>query len=312
MTNKFLNYVKITLAGTAVLATLLSPFISDYYNKARQTKFIKSKPHITQEHNIASLHNHTFYSDGKFHIEDMILNCFKEDYSIFAVTDHDNEKFYQTTKFFESRENDLFNFKIKEINNYTLKITDVFDIDNDKKEDVLYLLKGSEITTKEKYHVVGIGYNERPQSYQSLEEIIIELKKQDAIIISTHPAMLSIYGMGEENVKKFSEYFDAIEVNGAIPFPLNIYYNGKAKKWGEKYNIPVIASPDAHINVSYFNTFAILMDNKNFNENNIKEYIKTNLKEEKYKNLKIQPNSIKLYKWQFLNGKFKPKDFRLK
>ncbi|MDD5086325.1 MAG: hypothetical protein PHV16_01090 [Candidatus Nanoarchaeia archaeon] len=302
MTNKFLKYAKQIAVSTIALA-MLSPLISDFVGIIKQKNFIEKKHEITQDCHITSLHNHSFYSDGNFHIENMIINCFKEDYSIFAVTDHDNDMFYKTVKFFEGRENDLFNFKIQEINNYTLKITDIFDIDNDNKEDIVYLLKGSEITTEERYHVLGIAYDDIPKNRQPLEKIIEELVNQDAIIISTHPALLSMYGMGKENVKKFNEYFDAIEVNGSIPFPLNIYYNRQAVRWGEKYDIPVIANPDSHIKDVYFNTFAVLIDKENFNENKIREYIKTSLKQGKYKNIEIQPNSIKLYKWEFLNGR---------
>ena len=298
MTNKFLNYLKKTLA-CGLIIVMFSPLISDIYNKIKQQLFINTKTKITQEYNITSLHNHTDCSDGHVSIEWVIKNSFNEDYSIISITDHDNENCYNTLEFFSGIASNIYNFEINKINGYTLKIIDTFDIDKDNKKDILYLLRGCEIRTKEDYDVLGICYLKKPESQQPLEKVISELEKQDSIIIAPHPATINTYGMGEENVKKYAKSFDAIELNGSLSFPCDFYYNSlKARNWGRKYNIPVVTNSDTHIKASYFNNYAILLSKEGFDEQNIKDYIKEKINKEKYKNIEIQPNSLSLYLWR--------------
>ncbi len=225
----------------------------------------------------------------------LIVNgSFKEDYSIIAVSDHNNNDFFNIL---ESCVNNKFDFDLEKINDYTLKIIDSFDNDNDNKKDIVYLLKASEIMAKEGVEVLGIGYTDKPDSYQPLENIINELKEQDALIMAPHPAVLIVNGMGEENIKKYADILDGIEINGSIPVPACYFYNKKAEKWSKKYNIPLVSNPDAHIIGIYFNTYANLISKEYFDENNLNGYIRKNLKEGKYMLIQFNPESLRLHPW---------------
>ncbi len=296
MKNKIIKYIRNIVLGTIIAGVVYTGFVarSDVYNKKRQEEFIKNKAEITQEYNISSFHMHTVYSDGIMGIEELVNGSFKEDYSIIAVSDHNNNDFFNIL---ESCVNNKFDFDLEKINDYTLKIIDSFDNDNDNKKDIVYLLKASEIMAKEGVEVLGIGYTDKPDSYQPLENIINELKEQDALIMAPHPAVLIVNGMGEENIKKYADILDGIEINGSIPVPACYFYNKKAEKWSKKYNIPLVSNPDAHIIGIYFNTYANLISKEYFDENNLKEYIRKNLKEGKYMLIQFSPESLRLHPW---------------
>ena len=298
MKNKIIRYIRNIVSGTIIAGMLYTGFVagSDIYNKKKQEEFIKNKAEITQEYNISSFHMHTVYSDGIMGIEDLINGSFKEDYSIIAVTDHNNNEFYNILESCVNNKSG-FNFDLEKINDYTLKIIDSFDNDNDNKKDIVYLLKASEIMAQEGVEVLGICYVDKPDSYQPLENIINELKEQDALIMAPHPAVLMVCGMGEENIKKYADSLDGIEINGSIPVPACYFYNKKAEKWSKKYNIPLVSNPDAHIIGIYFNTYANLISKENFDENNIRDYIRKNLKEGKYMLIQFNPESLRLHPW---------------
>jgi len=298
MKNKIIRYIRNVVAGTIIAGIIYTGFVarSDVYNKEKQEEFIKNKAEITQKYNISSFHMHTVYSDGIKTIDELINDSFKEDYSIIAVSDHNNNNFFNILESCADKESG-FNFDLEKVNNYTLKIIDSFDNDNDNKKDIVYLLKASEIMAQEGVEVLGIGYANKPDSYQPLENIINELKEQGALIMAPHPAVLILGGMGEENIKKYADILDGIEINGSIPVPACYFYNKKAEKWSEKYNIPLVSNPDAHIIGIYFNTYANLISKENFDENNLNDYIRKNIKEGKYMLIQFKPESLRLHPW---------------
>jgi len=298
MKNKIIKYIRNIVLGTIIAGVVYTGFVarSDVYNKKRQEEFIKNKAEITQEYNISSFHMHTVYSDGIMGIEELVNGSFKEDYSIIAVSDHNNNDFFNILESCVNNESG-FNFDLEKINDYTLKIIYSLDNDNYNKKDIVYLLKSSEIMAKEGVEVLGIGYNDKPDSYQPLENIINELKEQDALIMAPHPAVLIVNGMGEENIKKYADILDGIEINGSIPVPACYFYNKKAEKWSKKYNIPLVSNPDAHIIGIYFNTYANLISKEYFDENNLNGYIRKNLKEGKYMLIQFNPESLRLHPW---------------
>jgi len=297
MKNKIIKYIRNTFLGVIIAGVVYTGFVarSDVYNKEKQKEFIKNKADITHKYNIASLHMHSVYSDRIMGIEELVNNSIKEDYSIIAVSDYNNNDFNILESCANSESG--FNFDLEKINGYTLKIIDSFDNDNDNKKDIVYLLKASEIMAKEGVEVLGIGYTNKPDSYQPLENIINELKEQDALIMAPHPAVLILGGMGEENIKKYADSLDGIEINGSIPVPACYFYNKKAEKWSKKYNIPLVSNPDAHLTGIYFNTYATLISKENFDENNLNDYIRKNTKEGKYMLIQFKPESLRLHPW---------------
>jgi len=297
MKNKIIKYIRNTFLGVIIAGVVYTGFVarSDVYNKEKQKEFIKNKADITHKYNIASLHMHSVYSDRIMGIEELVNNSIKEDYSIIAVSDYNNNDFNILESCANSESG--FNFDLEKINGYTLKIIDSFDNDNDNKKDIVYLLKASEIMAKEGVEVLGIGYTNKPDSYQPLENIINELKEQDALIMAPHPAVLILGGMGEENIKKYADSLDGIEINGSIPVPACYFYNKKAEEWSKKYNIPLVSNSDAHLIGIYFNTYATLISKENFDENNLNDYIRKNLQEGKYRLIQFKPESLRLHPW---------------
>jgi len=150
MKNKIIKYIRNVVLGTIIAGVVYTGFVarSDVYNKEKQGEFIKNKDEITQKYNISSFHIHTIYSDGILGVDDVVNRSFEEDYSIIAVSDHNNNNFFNILESCVNNESG-FNFDLEKINDYTLKIIDSFDNDNDNKKDIVYLLKASEIMAKE-------------------------------------------------------------------------------------------------------------------------------------------------------------------
>ncbi len=60
---------------------------------------------------------------------------------------------------------------------------------------------------------------------------------------------------------------------------------------------PLFSNPDAHITGIYFNTYANLISKEDFDENNLKDYIRKNTKEGKYMLIQFNPESLRLHPW---------------
>jgi len=207
MKNKIIRYIRNVVAGTIIAGIIYTGFVarSDVYNKEKQEEFIKNKAEITQKYNISSFHMHTVYSDGIKTIDELINDSFKEDYSIIAVSDHNNNNFFNILESCADKESG-FNFDLEKVNNYTLKIIDSFDNDNDNKKDIVYLLKASEIMAQEGVEVLGIGYANKPDSYQPLENIINELKGAGCPDYGSTSSSSYTGGYGGRKYKKICRY----------------------------------------------------------------------------------------------------------
>ncbi len=290
------------------LGGLGSLFAHDWYNHRKKQDFVRDRPAITENYHLASLHMHTTLSivsgrpDGEKTLEEVISGAFDNDYSIISVTEHDNEDPFQILSRSSQDKNledyiDIKAYDVEQINDYTVRITDLCKVDQNK----LYLLRGVEFTTKENWHLLGIAYSEMPEPFAPIDEIINSLKEQDAIIIAPHPSHRASSGMGHENVKKYSGYFDALELNGCFPFPINYVFNGITERWSNELGIPVIANSDAHIRGTYFNNFLSLFPKQGFDEEDIKGYIRHHLSNGTHKNIEITDSSLALYN-RFLLG----------
>ncbi|NIA04270.1 MAG: hypothetical protein GWP09_02865 [Nitrospiraceae bacterium] len=226
-------------------------------------------------------------------------------YNLVAITDHKTDQFFIDIY---SGNYDLGkDYDISHINGYSLKITrnlkenkinhDGNHNDNHDNE-IIYLLRGEEITTKEDYHVLAIANTEEPKNHRSLDETITELNEMDAIVILPHPTITLSSGVGIKNIIRLNKQYaiDAIETNGRIVFPLT-YYNLLTKIIGKKEGIPVISNPDAHDEGFYFNTYLTLFEKQGFEEDNIKGFLREKLKKGKFL---IEENTYSISKmWSY-------------
>ena len=291
---KLLNYVLISIYGL-ISITFASISTNELLSKYRRTNFYKNRDIITQDYYIVSLHNHTTFSDGEINPKEFVVNAIYNDYSIIAITDHNTDD-----AFFDTLSLDGL-LEVERIGSYCLKFTDKNDIDNDNKKDIVYLLRGEEFTTKEGYHVLGIGFKKDIENNLSLEDTIKELEEQKALIVFPHPLIKIMHGVGLENILRYKDRIDAIEINGAIPLPFNAYYNRKIEEISKKYHIPAISNPDAHFYKDYFYTYFFLIPRKKFEDEKIVEYLKDVIKSNKHINFKFSSNSfrkvIKAIRW---------------
>ncbi|MBA3064727.1 hypothetical protein FP803_04795, partial [Candidatus Woesearchaeota archaeon] len=117
MKSKIVKYIRNIVSGAIIAGMIYTGVVagSDIYNKKKQEEFIKNKAEITQEYNISSFHMHTVYSDRIMGIDELINGSFKEDYSIIAVSDHNNNEFYDTLESCVNNKSG-FNFDLEKIN----------------------------------------------------------------------------------------------------------------------------------------------------------------------------------------------------
>lgn len=120
-------------------------------------------------------------------------------------------------------------------------ITNFFSISHalwlKKKLNDFIIIVGQEIWTKDG-HIVGLGLKEKIEDYQSAQETINHIHRQQGLAVAPHP-YLSL-GIGK---KICSLPVDAVEVyNAAMGF--SIVHNYLAKLAAQKCKIPQIASSD--------------------------------------------------------------------
>lgn len=88
----------------------------------------------------------------------------------------------------------------------------------------------------------------------SLEDTLGLAKRKAPIVVADHPFMVlkdpKNSGIGLENLEKYLDQFDAIEMNGnCIPFvfpPLSGRLNRRTLEYGEELGVPVLANSDAY------------------------------------------------------------------
>ncbi len=86
--------------------------------------------------------------------------------------------------------------------------------------------------------------------YQPLEDALEEAKQKSKMLIADHPMLVfsdfRSSGMGEENLRKFKDYFSAGEINGNCVPLLFPKANKEAKRVCREIGLPLIANSDAY------------------------------------------------------------------
>ncbi|MBI2672830.1 PHP domain-containing protein, partial [Candidatus Woesearchaeota archaeon] len=163
------------------------------------------------------------------------------------------------TNFADSRYEDLKKTALKLSEGYHFSdYGKVFYVSYDEK--IFAVIKGQEVPTKQG-HILTVGGSSEINNYKDMKETIDEAKDKGAIVIADHPYTTLHGGMGEKNLEKYLDQWDAIEVFNAqninlVPFLLNQKQsNEKARAFARKHNLPSIATSDSHrlneIAVSY-------------------------------------------------------------
>lgn len=223
-----------------------------------------------KNHLKVSLHNHTTFSDGALTPTEFLNGALNNNYDIVAITDHNNTLAFDRL--------DKLNFNLKKINKHTIEI-----LKNNKR---LFILKGCEPTCKTNYgkcHIGAIGLEKKPTYLADLKESLQNLKKQKCLIIANHP-FDPFLKISIKDLLKFRTYFDAIEIDGLYPFPINLYVNLHTKRFCKKNKIPLISSPDSHNKQSYFNQNYTLVESEGFNKEEIVNFLKKQMKNGKFRN----------------------------
>jgi len=272
--------------------------------KTNYLLFMNKKEEYLNEYMLVSLHNHSNSGggDGIISVEDYIEGAFNQKYSICSLSEHEQppELNAQDTlsKLEELAKSDYKDFEIEQINEYTYKITKA------DCEHVLYMLQGVEVTIQNDdrdAHVLGIGIKYVPDSNLNLEELLKDFSKQGALIGAPHPTAKLAFGLGENAITEYKEYFDFVELNGSLPFPVNLIYNGSASDLGDKTGIPVVSFPDAHLSELYFNKALVLVEKSvDFNEEDLVGFLRSQFEEGNYKNVLAAEDNFKLYQWILL------------
>jgi len=271
------------------------------YEKAKYAHFLLNKEKYIQEYILTSFHSHSQIGggDGFRSVEWIIENAYLEGYGIYSITDHEQPPELNAhdtmSKLEELAETNFGDFDVTKVNETTYKVT------HPDKDHVLYVLNGAEITVKHEgrdTHVLGIGISSVPDSSMTLDEVLSNLSNQGALIGAPHPTTKMAFGLGENAVTQYQAYFDFLEGNGSLPFPVNIIKNGTAENLAKKLNIPYLTQSDAHLTTLYFNKALVMIEKSDtFDENNIVGFLKEQISEGKYKNVLITVDNLKLYEW---------------
>lgn len=104
---------------------------------------------------------------------------------------------------------------------------------------------GEEIMTTEG-EIIGLFIDELVNPFMSVEETIIDIKKQNGIVYIPHPYDLkrSDTVLKENAIKKYSNLFDVMEVHNGRN--VSKEYDEKQMALSKKYNIMPIIGSDAH------------------------------------------------------------------
>ena len=297
-------------AGFLMLA---SAYLAFSVNEARQWRkhydFLENKEGYRQEYMLASLHNHTSHrGDGDKCVYEFLLEAHRQGYGIVAVTDHEDRTLDYCAGVSISRLEELAlagsgffgcpdsgGFEVAKVNETTYKVTREGD------EHALYVLAGAEITALyygRPVHVLGIGLSKVPESHQSLEKTLIELKSQGALIGAPHATSRIFKSIRAKGVKEFQDFFDFVEINGMYAFPQRAILNFTAKRLGKRLGIPMVAAPDSHIRGQYFNRTLVMVEKcDSFDEKDIVGFLRRQFDAGNYRNIVSIPESGVIYHW---------------
>ena len=185
-------------------------------------------------------------------------------------------------------------------------------IDKEKGKKII-MLNGQTVIVEEdgrRYDHLVIGTNQVP-NHLGLEDTLKIAQDMGAVQIAEHP--FGINGIGEENLGKYREFFDAIEGHNAqfcfdgilskIP-PFSQYsrkINEKAQNFAFYHLMPWIATSDGHRIEDIGTAFIELFLNyyKPENEERIIDSLKENLRKKLFLSYKGYPNQLDNLKTKF-------------
>ena len=163
---------------------------------------------------LCDFHIHTSFSDGRLSLREVVDLFGKHGFDVISITDHILDRYTLEER---RRKGEQINAITKEgFKDYLKALWK--EAKRAWKEYNMLLIPGVEITNNRNlYHILAIDIKEYVEPSLSVEEIIKEVKEQNAIVIAAHPDRkkedkehLSWYLW--ENQEKFKEMFDAWEV----------------------------------------------------------------------------------------------------
>jgi len=110
---------------------------------------------------------------------------------------------------------------------------------NHQKFDGLNVYPAEEVTTDNESHVLVYGINHSIKSGLSLQDVLDEAKKQDAVTIAPHPFSLL------DALREDSIYCDLFEVFNSSN--VDVYSNLRAQKFANEKSLHVVAGSDSHV-----------------------------------------------------------------
>lgn len=189
------------------------------------------------------LHTHPRPEPG--FLEKLIARCIETKITVLGIADFEDERYNYFLNY--AKEN------LPHEDYGVFKRARSFDVFTAKGQ--IKFIKSQEIPTADG-HLLTAGAKEKIPGGLSLKDTIREVKKdRTTIIIADHPYVpQNVWGgIGEENLIRYREHFDAIEWNARcidlFPFPRFLKQaeaNKKAEEFSEKYGLPLIADSDAH------------------------------------------------------------------
>jgi predicted metal-dependent phosphoesterase TrpH len=110
---------------------------------------------------------------------------------------------------------------------------------NHKKFDRIKVYPAEEVTTDNEAHVLVYGITHTINPGLTLNEVLDEVQKQDAISIAPHPFSLL------DALREDSVYCDLFEVFNSSN--IDVYSNLKAKRFAKEKSLHVVAGSDSHV-----------------------------------------------------------------
>jgi len=110
---------------------------------------------------------------------------------------------------------------------------------NHQKFDALKVYPAEEVTTNNEAHILVYGVDHVIKSGLSLQEILDEAKKQNAVTIAPHPFSLL------DALRDDSIYCDLFEVFNSSN--VDMYSNLRAKNFASERDLHVVAGSDSHV-----------------------------------------------------------------
>jgi hypothetical protein len=110
---------------------------------------------------------------------------------------------------------------------------------NHSKFSKIGLYPAEEVTTDKESHVLVYGLHKEIKSGQSLDEILDDVKDQDAVTIAPHPFSLI------DALRESSKKCDLFEVFNSAN--IDVYSNKRAEIFAKENNLHVVAGSDSHV-----------------------------------------------------------------